>query len=106
MENVLQVISVNDYARYVGAPVLHPLVSVVNYDELDHCRHALIEYGVYALFLMKESPYSISYGGGNYKFQSGFGLLLMGPAIATKRFFDTLDRIESKLDESKVTEIK
>lgn len=82
MENVLQVISVNDYARYVGAPVLHPLVSVVNYDELDHCRHSLIEYGVYALFL------------------------LTGPATATKRFFDTLDRIESKLDESKVTENK
>ena len=78
MENVLQVISVNDYARYVGAPVLHPLVSVVNYDELDHCRHALIEYGVYALFLMKESPYTISYGGGNYEFQSG-SLMCVAP---------------------------
>ena len=51
MEKVLHVQSVNDYARYVGAPVLHPLVSVIRYEELERCRHALCEYGVYALFL-------------------------------------------------------
>ena len=28
-----------------------------------------------------------------------FGLLLMGPAVATMRFFDTLNRVESKLNE-------
>lgn len=28
-----------------------------------------------------------------------FGLLLMGPAIATDRFFDTLNRVEMKLNE-------
>ena len=28
-----------------------------------------------------------------------FGLLLMGPAIATARFFDTLNRVEMKLNE-------
>ena len=28
-----------------------------------------------------------------------FGILLMGPAIATQRFFDTLNKIESKLNE-------
>ena len=28
-----------------------------------------------------------------------FGILLLGPAIATKRFFDTLNKIESKLNE-------
>ena len=27
-----------------------------------------------------------------------FGLLLMGPAVATMRFFDTLNRVESKLN--------
>lgn len=78
MEKVLHVQSVNDYARYVGASVLHPLVSVIHYDELDRCRHALCEYGVYALFLMKESPYSISYGGGSYRFESG-SLMCVSP---------------------------
>ena len=71
MEKILQVQTVNDYARYVGAPVLHPLVSVIHYDELENCRHALSEYGVYGMFLMKESPYTISYGSGNYSFESG-----------------------------------
>ncbi|MCR5136690.1 MAG: hypothetical protein K6C12_06285 [Oscillospiraceae bacterium] len=28
-----------------------------------------------------------------------FGLLLMGPAVATMRFFDTLNRVEKKLNE-------
>lgn len=71
MEKILQVQTVNDYARYVGAPVLHPLVSVIHYEELENCRHALSEYGVYGMFLMKESPYTISYGSGNYRFESG-----------------------------------
>ena len=62
MEKVLIVINVNDYARYVGAPELHPLVSVIHYDELGQCRHVLSEYGVYGFFLMKESPYTITYG--------------------------------------------
>ena len=40
MKQILKVHSVNDYARYVGAPVLHPLVSVIHYDELEHCRQS------------------------------------------------------------------
>ena len=78
MKSVLHVKSVNDYARYVGAPVLHPLVSVIHYDELEGCRHALSDYGVYGLFLMKESPYTISYGSGNYRFESG-SLMCVAP---------------------------
>ena len=33
MEKILNVHSVNDYTEYIGAPVLHPLVSVIHYDE-------------------------------------------------------------------------
>ena len=33
MEKILRVYRVNDYARYIGAPELHPLVSVIHYDE-------------------------------------------------------------------------
>ena len=29
-----------------------------------------------------------------------FGLLLMGPAVATQRFFDTLNKIESRMNET------
>jgi hypothetical protein len=41
IEKILRVHNVNDYARYIGAPVLHPLVSVIHYDELEHCPHDL-----------------------------------------------------------------
>ena len=78
MEKVLQVHSVNDYARYVGAPLLHPLVSVVHYDELQQCRHCLCEYGVYGLFLMKESPYTIQYGGDCHEVKTG-SLMCVAP---------------------------
>ncbi len=78
MEKLLKVQSVNDYAQYVGAPVLHPLVSVIHYDELENCRHCLCEYGVYGLFLMEESPYTIQYGQGAHRVQSG-SLMCVAP---------------------------
>lgn len=78
MEKVIKIDSVNDYARYVDAPVLHPLVSVIHYDELENCRHCLCEYGVYGLFLMEESPYTIQYGQGVHKVQSG-SLMCVAP---------------------------
>ena len=78
MDKVLRVQSVNDYAQYVGAPVLHPLVSVIHYDELENCRHCLCDYGVYGLFLMQESPYTIQYGPGDHKVQSG-SLMCVAP---------------------------
>ena len=49
-----------------------------------------------AIELGVEGPYT------SYRHMFGwnvFGLLLMGPAIATLRFFDTLNRVEKKLNE-------
>ena len=59
---ILKVHTVNDYARYIGAPELHPLVSVIHYDELEHCRHSLNNYDVYALFIGDEELEELSYG--------------------------------------------
>ena len=57
---VLRAHTVNDYARYIGAPELHPLVSVIHYDELEHCRHSLNNYDVYALFIGDEELEELS----------------------------------------------
>ena len=62
MEKILNVHTVNDYARYIGAPELHPLISVIHYDELEHCRHSLNNYDVYALFIGDEELEELSYG--------------------------------------------
>lgn len=58
----MKVHHVNDYARYIGAPELHSLVSVIHYDELEHCRHSLNNYDVYAMFIGDEELEDLSYG--------------------------------------------
>ena len=62
MEKILRVHQVGDYARYIGAPELHPLVSVIHYDELEHCRHSLNNYDVYGMFIGDEKLEDLSYG--------------------------------------------
>ena len=62
MEKILKVHSVNDYARYIGAPELHPLVSVIHYDELEHCRHSLNNYDVFGIFIGDETLDELKYG--------------------------------------------
>lgn len=45
--DILHIRSVNDYAQYVGAPVLHPLVSVIHYDKLSYYARGLqLEHGL------------------------------------------------------------
>jgi AraC-like DNA-binding protein len=62
MRNILKVDTPNDYARFVDAPVLHPLVSIIHYDELAPFRHSLNNYGVYGLFIQRQFPRNLSYG--------------------------------------------
>ena len=66
MTKILKVHQVNDYARYIGAPELHPLVSVIHYDELEHCRHSLNNYDVYGMFIADEQLDELTYGLINY----------------------------------------
>ena len=62
MEKILRVHNVNNYARYIGAPVLHPLVSVIHYDELEHCRHSFNNYDVFGIFIGDETLEDLTYG--------------------------------------------
>ena len=62
MRRILQLATPDVYARYVDAPLLHPLVAVIHYDELAPFRHSLNNYGVYGLFIQKEFPKNMSYG--------------------------------------------
>ena len=62
MRNILKVDNPNDYAQFVDAPVLHPLISIIHYDELPPFRHSLNNYGVYGLFIQRQFPFNLSYG--------------------------------------------
>ena len=62
MKKILRINSPNDYARFVEAPELHPLISIIHYDELAPFRHSLNNYGVYGLFIQRQFPFNLSYG--------------------------------------------
>ena len=62
MKNILHITDPNVYARSVSAPVLHPLVSVIHYDEVSPVRTSLNLYGVYSLFIQRNFPSGLSYG--------------------------------------------
>ena len=62
MKSLLRVSDPNVYALYVNAPVLHPLVSVIHYDEVSPIRSSLNNYGVYGLFIQRNFPENLTYG--------------------------------------------
>lgn len=62
MKNILRLSDPNDYARYLNAPVLHPLVAVIHYDEVSPIHSSLNRYGVYGLFIQKNFPKNLTYG--------------------------------------------
>ncbi|MBR3067808.1 MAG: AraC family transcriptional regulator [Prevotella sp.] len=55
-----------DYARDIGAPVYHPHVSVIHYDEVGAIRHTLNRTGCYGIFMQEEFPEGLVYGIGTY----------------------------------------
>ena len=62
MKNILHVSFPNVYADFLGAPALHPLVSVIHYDEVSPIHSSLNRYGVYGLFIQRNFPKNLTYG--------------------------------------------
>ena len=62
MKKILKVDNPNAYAAYVGAPVLHPQLALISYDEVSPFRNSLNNYGVYGLFIQQQFPKYLSYG--------------------------------------------
>ena len=62
MKTILPVSDPNVYARFLGAPVLHPLVNVIHYDEVSPIHSSLNRYGVYGLFIQRNFPKNLTYG--------------------------------------------
>ena len=60
MKKVLLITNPNDYAAYVNAPALHPLICILRYEELGLFRRSLNRYGVYGLFIQNEWRYGSS----------------------------------------------
>lgn len=56
MEKFVHINNANDFAKEFGAPVLHPMVCVVHFDELGPIHHVLNKMGVYAIFVQDNFP--------------------------------------------------
>ncbi len=66
MQIDLYINEANDYARDIGALVLHPHVSVIHYDEAGEIRHTLNRINCYGIFMQEEFPEGLTYGIGTY----------------------------------------
>ena len=62
MKKILQVINPNVFAESINAPVLHPEVAVIHFDEVSPIRSSLNNFGVYALYIQREFPKDLTYG--------------------------------------------
>ena len=71
MNQIVHINNANDFAREFGAPVLHPMVSVVHFDELGEIHHSLTKMGVYAIFVQDNFPIGATYGMGSYDTSKG-----------------------------------
>ncbi|MDE6282386.1 MAG: helix-turn-helix domain-containing protein [Muribaculaceae bacterium] len=78
MSKILKVNTPGDYSTYLGQPVRHPLVSVIDYNAISPIRSSLNHYGVYAIFLRDDTSVSLQYGCGKYDYREST-LLCVSP---------------------------
>ena len=78
MSKILKVRNPNDYSRYLGQAEQHPLVCIINYEELSPIRHSLNNYSVYGLFLRDDVSVDLDYGCGRYDYREG-SLICVAP---------------------------
>lgn len=71
MRKILKVNSPGDFISYLGAPIKHPLVGVVDYARCSPIPHTLNDYGVYGIFMHSNIPADLVYGCGSYDGGSG-----------------------------------
>lgn len=78
MSKILKVRNPNDYSRYLGQAEQHPLVCIINYEELSPIRHSLNNYSVYGLFLRDDATVDLDYGCGRYDYKKS-SLMCVAP---------------------------
>jgi AraC-like DNA-binding protein len=71
MEEVKRLDTVRQYNDYVGVETLHPLVSVVNFNEVPTIIHFKQYMGVYAVFLKDVKCGNMTYGCQPYDYEDG-----------------------------------
>ena len=71
MGTIVKLDSVQDYNELLGVETLHPLVSVVDFSELESVRHCLKNFGFYCIFLKHLDCGPLLYGRNRYDYREG-----------------------------------
>lgn len=71
MEEITKIDSVQAYCDLFGIEAQHPLISVVNCDEMPPIRHSKRLYGLYAVLLKDTDCGSMNYGRSIYDYKKG-----------------------------------
>ncbi|MFV0392193.1 MAG: helix-turn-helix domain-containing protein [Paludibacteraceae bacterium] len=69
MEKIIHVKSVTEYSELRGAETLHPLVNVLDYDNLKFLEPATYNLGFYCIFLKETKCGDLRYGKETYDYQ-------------------------------------
>lgn len=75
--------TIGQYCDFFGKLLLHPLVSVVEFNNADQVREATINWGFYAMFLKETKGCVINYGKTEYDFDA-MSVVCIGPGQTTK----------------------
>ncbi len=67
-----------DYLDYVGAPCRHPLVGVINFEDVSPIYSSLNDYGIYGIFMHSKVRDDLTYGLGAYEGSTG-SLICVAP---------------------------
>lgn len=70
-EKIIRLESVQDYNQELGVETLHPLVSVVDFAQLESIRHGRRYFGFYCVYLKDLKCGTLQYGRSQYDYQEG-----------------------------------
>lgn len=60
--------TIQEFNDYQGVETLHPLISVMRVENVDHIKECVMHYGLYAIYLKENKGCKISYGRTPYDF--------------------------------------
>jgi AraC-like DNA-binding protein len=78
MEQVKKIDTVRGYNNLLGVDTLHPLISVINFDDLPPVVNTRMHLGIYAVFMKNIKCGDIRYGCQPYDYEDGT-LIFIGP---------------------------
>ena len=83
MEEIRKIGNVKDYNNCLGVDTLHPLVSIVNFDDLPEVQTHRLNMSIYAVLLKNIKCGDLRYGNSHYDYADGT-LIFIAPGLAVR----------------------